>query len=113
MQQIRIYTINRDKMDDFVKVWQEGVAPIRRKVGFEILGAWVIQATNQFVWLIGYDGPEEWAVKDQEYFNSPERKRLKPDPASLIARTEQYFISPLPLLAPESQSHQNNPGPRK
>jgi hypothetical protein len=95
MQQIRIYTINRGKMDEFVRVWKEGVAPIRRKIGFEILGAWVNGETNQFIWVIGYDGPEEWALKDQEYFHSPERKNLSPDPASLIARTEQYFLEPV------------------
>jgi hypothetical protein len=79
-------------MDEFVRVWKQGVAPIRRKVGFDIAGAWVIKETNQFVWIIRYDGPEEWAVKDKEYFDSPERKGLNPDPAALIARTEQYFI---------------------
>ncbi len=92
MQQIRIYTINRGKMDEFVRVWKKGIAPIRQKIGFEILGAWVNRETNQFIWVIGYDGPEEWAAKDQEYFKSPERKKLKPDPALLIARTEQYFL---------------------
>ncbi len=95
MQQIRIYTINRGKLDEFTRLWRQGIAPIRRKVGFQIAGAWVIRETNQFIWLIGYDGPEDWSVKDQEYFNSPERKKLDPDPASLIARTEQYFVDPV------------------
>ncbi len=92
MQQIRIYTINHGKMDTFVQVWRDGVAPIRRKIGFTIVGAWVNRQTNQFVWILQYDGPEEWAVKDREYFDSPSRKSLNPDPAALIARTEQYFI---------------------
>ncbi len=95
MQQIRIYTINHGKMDEFVRVWRDGVAPIRRKIGFEILGAWTIKETNQFIWLISYDGPEDWAVKDREYFDSPDRKKLEPNPAQLIARTEQYFVDPV------------------
>ncbi len=95
MQQVRIYTVNHGKMDEFVKVWLQGVAPIRKQIGFTIENAFIIRETNQFVWIIGYDGPEEWAVKDREYFNSPERKKLDPDPAQLIARTEQYFIEPV------------------
>ncbi len=95
MQQIRIYTINRGKMDEFVQAWREGIAPIRQKVGFKILGAWTIEETNQFIWALSYEGPEDWAVKDREYFEAPERKKLDPDPAQWIARTEQYFVEPV------------------
>ncbi|MGE5224801.1 MAG: NIPSNAP family protein [Omnitrophica WOR_2 bacterium] len=95
MQQLRIYTINRGKMAEFVRLWRQGIAPIREKIGFRIVGAWVIKETNQFAWLLNYDGPEEWAVKDREYFDSPERRELKPDPAQWIARTEQYFVDPV------------------
>ncbi len=95
MQQLRIYTINRGKMDDFVWVWRQGVLPIRQKIGFQVLGAWVVRETNQFMWLLGYDGPENWEVKDREYFDSAERKSLDPDPAQWIARTEQYFVEPV------------------
>ncbi len=95
MQQLRIYTINRGKMDDFVKAWRQGIAPIREKVGFTIEKAWVVKETNQFMWILRYDGTEDWAVKDKQYFDSPERKQLNPDPAQWIARTEQYFIDPV------------------
>jgi hypothetical protein len=97
MHQIRIYTINRGKMDEFVQVWRQGIAPIRQKIGFEIVGAWVNKDTNQFIWLISYSGEEEWVVKDGEYFNSSDRKKLNPDPASLIARSEQYFVDPVDI----------------
>ncbi len=99
MQQIRIYTINRGKMDEFVRVFRKGVAPIRQKIGFDVLGAWVNKETNQFIWVISYEGPEDWATKDKEYFNAPERKNLMPDPASLIARTEQYFVDPVESIS--------------
>lgn len=97
MQQLRIYTINRGKMEEFVRIWRQGVAPIRQKIGFKILGSWVIKENNQFLWLLSYDGPEEWDVKDREYFDSPERKGLEPNPAQLIARVEQYFVDPVEI----------------
>lgn len=90
--QLRIYTINRGALKEFAAEWEEKLVPIRRKVGFQVLGAWTVEATNQFVWLMDYDGPEAWEVKDREYFQSDERRALDPNPARLIARMEEYFV---------------------
>jgi len=91
-QQLRIYTINRGKMEAFTQAWLGGVYPLRLKHGFTISGAWVIKDTHQFVWLLGYNGPETWEAKEKAYYGSPERAALDPDPAQFIARAEQYFI---------------------
>ena len=93
--QLRIYTINKGKLDEFVRLWCERVYPLRLKLGFKVDGAWTIKETNQFVWVLRYDGPEEWQTKKEEYYNSPERKALTPDPVQLIARIEQYFVTPV------------------
>ena len=90
--QLRIYTINRGKLPAFTQAWLQGVYPLRLKHGFSIDGAWVIEQTNQFVWLIGYDGPETWEATEKAYYDSPERLALDPDPAQYIARAEQYFV---------------------
>ncbi len=92
---MRIYTINRGQMDEFVRAWREGVVPVRQKVGFTIQKAWIVRETNQFIWVLGYSGPDEWAAKDAEYFNSPERKNMHPDPAQYIARSEAFFLQPV------------------
>jgi len=90
--QLRMYTINRGKMDDFVRAWKAGVYPLRQKLGFRIDGAWVIKERNQFVWLLSYDG-EDWEAKDAGYYASPERKALNPDPAQFIALAEHWFLT--------------------
>lgn len=90
--QLRIYTINRGKLQDFASAWLKGVYPLRLKHGFVIPGAWTMDETNQFVWLIGYEGPDSWESKEQAYYDSPERLELDPDPAQYIARVEQYFV---------------------
>jgi hypothetical protein len=41
--QIRIFTINKGKMDAFLDGWQKGVYPLRIKNGFKIEGAWVVK----------------------------------------------------------------------
>ena len=93
--ELRIYTINKGALDEFAKVWCQGVCPLRLRLGSKVDGAWTIKETNQFVWILSYDGPEDWQTKQEEYYNSPERKALRPDPLQLVARIEKYFITPV------------------
>lgn len=95
--QIRIYTINKGQMDEFVKLWKGQISPLRKSLGFEIPDAWVMEETNQFVWVLRYDGPEAWEEKDKAYFESPERAAMNPNPAKLIARAEEYMVKPVIL----------------
>lgn len=90
--QLRIYTINKGALHQFAQEWNDNIRPLREKLGFRILGAWTIQSTNQFVWILGYDGPVSWEDRDQAYFNSKERLAMNPNPARNIARMEEYFI---------------------
>jgi len=93
--QLRIYTINRGKMDEFVKAWLAGVYPLRLRLGYTIPSAWIIKERNEFVWILSYDGPQDWQAREAAYYGSPERAALKPDPAQYIAQAEQWFISPV------------------
>lgn len=90
--QLRLYTINKGALAQFAQEWNEGIRPLREKLGFRIRGAWTCESTNQFIWLMEYDGPESWDAKDRAYFDSAERKAMQPDPARHIARVEQYFV---------------------
>ncbi len=93
--QLRIYTINRGKMDEFVKAWLAGVYPLRLRLGYTIPSAWVIKERNEFVWVLSYEGPQDWQAREAAYYGSPERAALNPDPAQFIAQAEQWFISPV------------------
>ncbi len=90
--QIRIYTVNRGMLDQFMSEWKEKIYPLRLKYGFTIAGAWAIRETNQFVWLLGYEGPGTWEERDEMYYASPERKDMDPNPARHIARMELHFV---------------------
>ena len=92
--QIRIYTINPGSLQQFAREWQEKIRPAREKVGFQIVSAWMVAATDQFVWLMQYEGPNSWEEQDKRYFTSEERRAMDPDPARLIAKMEQYFVEP-------------------
>ncbi len=93
--QLRLYTIDKGKLDDFANAWRAGVYPLRTKMGYRIPFAAKIPQTNQFIWLLTYDGPDSWEKKEAAYYGSDERKRLSPDPAQWIARPEQLMLQPV------------------
>src|SRR2546422_11238288 len=93
--QLRLYTIERGRLDDFARAWRQGVSPLRLKRGFQIPAAWSIKQTNQFVWIVGYEGPETFEAKDSAYYASAERAALQPDPRPWIARGEKWFVTPV------------------
>lgn len=90
--QLQIYTINRGRLHQFADEWKAQVLPLRIKHGFKVHDAWTIEESNQFAWLISYDGDKSWESKEKAYYSSPEREAMNPNPARLIARTEQDFV---------------------
>ena len=96
--QLRIYTINRGKLDEFIHAWRNGVLPLRQKFGFKVERAWVIRERNEFVWLVTYVGPGDWETAEKAYYASAQRAAVAPDPVQFIARPEQWFIES--VLAP-------------
>ena len=95
ISQLRIFTINKGKMENFLEAWLKGVYPLRLKHGFKIEAAWVITERNEFIWILSYDGPEDWKAKEAAYYASAERTTLDPDPAQYIAKSEMWFITPV------------------
>ena len=74
-------------MQAWVDEWRGKIVPLRRKFGFKVLGAWTVDGTDQFVWIIAYEGSKSWQEADADYYNSPERKAIDPDPARHLAQT--------------------------
>lgn len=82
--QLRRFKIATGRMDDFLDAWLAGVYPLRRQHGFTFVGAWRVEEKDEFVWIIGYDGPEGFAEADRRYYASSERRSMEPDPARFI-----------------------------
>jgi hypothetical protein len=107
ISQLRMYTIKEGKMDEFVKEWSELIYPLRLKHGFKIDGAWVVSEQNKFIWILSYDGSEDWEAQNKKYHEAPERKSIEPDPARHILNIEVSFITsvmPKAILPPENSS---------
>jgi NIPSNAP len=94
---LRIYTIKPGEMAEWLEEWQAHVLPLRRGLGFEVVGAWVSHEEDTFIWLLGYEGAEGIAAANAAYYESPERAALDPDPARHIAEARQLSVSALDL----------------
>jgi hypothetical protein len=86
--EVRIYTMNRGKLDDFVKLWNEKLAPIHAMYELKILGAWVNRPQNEFVWIRVFDDEADRDAKTKLYMESPERRALGDAPQKLEAKIE-------------------------
>ena len=88
--QLREYTVEAGRLDDFVREWRDLVLPLRLAQGFSVLGPWVERDASRFVWLLGYDG--DIRAANEAYYTSPERAAMDPDPARLIAETREVWL---------------------
>ena len=93
ISQLRIYTIKEGKTQEWLDGWTRGVLPLRRKFGFRIDGAWLVAGENRFVWILTYDDARGFEARDADYYESPERRALDPDPAPQIEKAETCFMT--------------------
>ena len=93
--QLRIYSVKPSAMGPWIEEWRQNVAPLRRKYGFEVIGPWVIEAENKFVWVLAYGQEQGFEAGDAAYYASDERKALDPDPARHLLATEHWMIRPV------------------
>ena len=90
--QLRMYTVKPGEMAEWLAEWMDKIVPLRRQFDFDIVGAWTIEESNRFVWIISHSGPQPWEEVDGAYYSSPDRKALDPDPARHLASTEHWLM---------------------
>ena len=86
--QLRVYTVNRGKMDTWVKWYNEKVVPIAAQAGHQILGPWINEAKTEFIWIRTYQNAEDAKVKDDAFSNSPAWKAVVGETAEYVAKIE-------------------------
>ena len=91
--QLREYKVKEGEMDALIEAWRTSVVPLRRKLGFHVVGAWVSRKENRFVWIVGWDGSGSFEEAAKRYYDSPERNTMKPDPASFLAEMDTIMVS--------------------
>ena len=95
--QLRIYTVNRDRMDDWVEWFNDKLRPIAQQADHTILGPWVNEAKTEFVWIRTYDIAADAEAKDGRFYGSPEWKAVGREAGEFLAKIEVTIMStPLP-----------------
>ena len=98
--QVRIYTINKGMLDDWIRLFNEQLAPLHEKYGIEIVGAWANRPQNEFVWVRAFEDERDMESKTKAYYASPERDALGDLPGTFLAKLEvrdvDYVFDPAP-----------------
>ena len=67
ISQIRIYTINKGEMDNFLKHFKDEIMVLHQKIGVPIVGTWVNRPQNEFIWVRTYKDKVELEAKTKEF----------------------------------------------
>ena len=67
ISQIRIYTINKGEMDNFLKHFKDDIIGLHEKIGVPIVGTWVNRPQNEFIWVRSYKDKAELEAKTKEF----------------------------------------------
>ncbi|HLY94923.1 MAG TPA: NIPSNAP family protein [Gaiellaceae bacterium] len=89
--QLRMYRVKDGELDTFVREWRDHIAPLRRSLGFDVVGPWLTD-DGQFVWLVAH---EELEAAEAAYYASPERAALDPDPARNLTDIRTWLMEEL------------------
>lgn len=67
LSQIRIYTINKGEMDNFIKHFKDDIIPLHQQISVPIVGSWVNRPQNEFIWVRSYKDKAEMEAKNKEF----------------------------------------------
>lgn len=92
---LRDYRVKPGEMDEWLEELKAKVYPLRLKFGFKVVGAWRI-GDDRFVWILAYEGKEgDFQRVDEKYYDSKERKAIKPNPSRHVAKADHWMMSGL------------------
>ncbi len=94
ISQLRMYTVNRGMMDQWVKFFNETVVPIQVKYGMKIDAQWVNQDRNLFVWIRSFADADDVKAKEAAFYAAPEWAAVQDQARSHLARTQVEIMEP-------------------
>jgi len=86
--ELRDYEVMPDHVDDWIRAWTTGIAPLRRQCGFKIIGAWLDRTRSRFVWVLVYEGDDTLDAAELRYHALPAREALQTEPSKWIVAAQ-------------------------
>ena len=102
VSQLRIYTVNREMMDAWAKLFTESLVSIQENQGIRIDGMWVNDDQNQFIWIRSFADADDVKAKEAAFSESAEWKAIVDHARSHLARLDVQTMQP--AAAPVSAS---------
>lgn len=95
LTQVRIYTVNKGQMDEWLDIWTNQIAPVHARLGIKIEGAWVNRPQNEFVWVRSFADEADMQEKMKQFRESPERQALGDKLTGCLAKMEVRETEPV------------------
>ena len=83
--QLRIYELVPETTEEFVRLWERDLVPLRTANHFAVVGAWRAPERNEFTWLVRWDGPGSFQDGERAYYEARDQANLQWDPKDYIA----------------------------
>ena len=95
--QLRVYTVNRGKMDAWVEWFNNKGRPVAEQAGHQVLGPWINEASTEFIWIRTYESAEDAKAKDEAFSSSSAWRAIAGEAAEFISKIEVTpMSSPVP-----------------
>jgi hypothetical protein len=65
--QIRIYTINRGELDDFLTHFKEQTLPLHQSIGWPVVAMWVNRPQNEVIWIRTHQDAADLEAKTKAF----------------------------------------------
>ena len=93
ISQLRVYTVNRGMMDEWINVFTETLVPMQEQHGIKIDGMGVNEDRNQFIWIRSFADAQDM---DSKRFSSfPEWRAVRDRVLSHLAREDVQTMEPV------------------
>ena len=102
ISQLRIYTVNRGMMDQWLKLFTETIVPLQEKHGIKIDGMWVNEDDNQFIWVRSFVDAADMESKVASFRSSQEWQAVSDHVMSHLASEDVRDMEPVATAVVET-----------
>jgi len=99
VSQLRMYTVNRGMMDQWVKLFSESIVPVQESLGMKIDAMWVNEDKNQFIWIRSFADAEDATAADATWGASSDWQALRENARSHLARVDVITMNAVARVA--------------
>ena len=76
LAQIRIYTINKGEMDNFLKHFESELVALHKQASWPIVSTWVNRPQNEFIWVRTHTDATDLEAKTKAFMDAREANNV-------------------------------------